>query len=446
MTKHFLLGAVLLGILCSVRAQDVPAEPATPPSMNAQRVYEATKPRLVQVRTLLKDQDSQSTVGSGFLVDAQGLAITNYHVVSQYALRPERYRLSYSLPGGKAGAVQLLAIDAVHDLALIRLVADKADSSQAWPTLLFRPADKPLSQGERLYAMGNPLDVGFAVVEGLYNGLLARSHLPQIFFGGSLNSGMSGGPAVDDAGRIIGVNVATRRDGQQVSFLVPANFAQTLLERGRGAKPITDAVHAQVTAQLVEHQAGLAQRFIQMPWRYAKHPRLRVPVPQEDFMRCWGSTSMEGDSRYLDFQRSDCVMDHAIFVSDSLLTGVINVRHEAYDGSKLGALRFSRMYSQSFANEGFHTGRSATVPQCKEGFVDREGLAMRTVVCLSALKRFKGLYNLAVLTTTLDHPTQGVQGRLDARGLDFATAMKVAEHYLQGFGKLDASTAARPAP
>ena len=423
-----------------------PAPAAPPPSMSAQRIYDATKTRLVQVRTLLKDQDSQSTVGSGFLVDAQGLAITNYHVVSQFALKPERYRLSYSMPGGKSGTVQLLAIDVIHDLALLRL---SSDDKAVWPVLSFRPAAQPLNQGERLYALGNPLDVGFAVMEGLYNGLVARSHLPQIFFGGSLNAGMSGGPAVDDAGRIIGVNVAARRDGEQVSFLVPAPFAQALLERGRGAAPITKPVHDEVTAQLKQHQAALAQRFMAMPWRSANHARYRVPVPQEDFMRCWGSTQMVGDSRYLDFQRSDCVMDHAIFVSSSLLTGNISVRHEAYDGAKLGVLRFARMYSQSFSNEGFHSGRSATTPQCKESFVDREGVPMRTVVCLSALKRFKGLYNLSVLTTTVDHATQGVQGRLDARGLDFATALKMTEHYLQGFalvsgGKTPATVRAAP--
>jgi S1-C subfamily serine protease len=431
-----------------------PEAPAPPPSMNAQRIYDATKSRLVQVRTLLKDQDSQSTVGSGFVVDGQGLAITNYHVVSQFALKPERYRLSFSLPGGRTGAVQLLAIDVIHDLALLRLVSDdkspaKSTDTAQWPTLTFRPAAQPLSQGDRLYALGNPLDVGFAVMEGLYNGLVARSHLPQIFFGGSLNPGMSGGPAVDDAGRIIGVNVAARRDGEQVSFLVPAPYAQALLERGRAAQPITQAVHAEVTAQLMEHQAALAQRFMAMSWRSANHLRYRVPVPQEDFMRCWGSTQMVGDSRYLDFQRSDCVMDHAIFVSGSLLTGTISVRHEAYDGTKLGALRFARMYSKSFANEGFHSGRSATPPECKERFVNRDGLAMRTVVCLSALKRFKGLYNLSVLTTTVDHATQGVQGRLDARGLAFASALKLAEHYLQGFALVTsgkAPAAARAVP
>jgi hypothetical protein len=60
---------------------------------------------------------------------------------------------------------------------------------------------------------------------------------------------------------------------------------------------------------------------------------------------------------------------------------------------------------------------------------------------LAALKRFPGLYNLSVLTTTVDHATQGVQGRLDARGVDFAGAMKLTEYYLQGF----AWTSAAPA-
>jgi len=72
------------------------------------------------------------------------------------------------------------------------------------------------------------------------------------------------------------------------------------------------------------------------------------------------------------------------------------------------------------------TGRNvfaaATAPRCKEGFTDRGGLTLRTVACLSALKRFDGLFNLTVLTTTVDHPTQGVQGRLDAVAVDFEDA------------------------
>ena len=238
---------------------------------------------------------------------------------------------------------------------------------------------------------------------------MERSFLPQIFFGGSLNPGMSGGPAVDDAGRVIGVNVAARRDGEQVSFLVPGPKAQALLQRGREAKPQTQPMYAEVTRQLVAHQAALVDAFVAQPWRSANNARYRVPVPQETFMRCWGSTSPE-TQKYMRFERSDCVMNHSVYATPQLRAGVINVRHESYDGTRLGTLRFAQEYSASFANEQFSGGLAATAPRCKERFTDRDGLTLRTVACISALKRFEGLFNLSVLTTTVDHPTQGVQG------------------------------------
>jgi serine protease Do len=407
-------------------------ETTTPVSAQAQRIYEATRAQLLQVRTLLKGQDSQASVGSGFVVDASGLAITNYHVVSQFALRPERYRLAFTMAQGRTGTAQLLAIDVIHDLALLRLSGAAGAAPIDFAPLPFRSASTPLANGERLYSMGNPLDVGFAVVEGVYNGLVERSFLPQIFFGGSLNPGMSGGPAVDDAGRVIGVNVAARRDGEQVSFLVPAPMASALLQRGAAAKPQTLPMYAEVTRQLKAHQAALVDAFLAQPWRSANHPRYRVPVPQETFMRCWGSASPE-TQKYLRIERSDCVMNHSVYATPQLQAGMINVRHESYDGDRLGTLRFAHEYSESFANERFGGSFAATAPRCKEGFTDRDGLTLRTVACISALKRFEGLFNLSVLTTTVDHPTQGVQGRLDAAAVDFDHALRLTEHYLQGF-------------
>ena len=72
-----------------------------------------------------------------------------------------------------------------------------------------------------------------------YLGVVERSFYPSIFFSGSLNPGMSGGPTLDEQGRVMGINVATRLDGQQVSFLVPAQYAIDLVARARPAKPIT---------------------------------------------------------------------------------------------------------------------------------------------------------------------------------------------------------------
>ena len=207
-----------------------------PVSGTGQHIYAQMRPRLLQVRTLLKTQDSQSSVGSGFLVTDQGHVITNYHVISEHALRPKQHRLVYATIDGQQGALRLLAFDVLHDLALLQVVDAKALRDRG--AVPFREPGQAPARGARVYSLGNPLDVGFAVTEGSYNGLVERSFLPILFFGGSLSSGMSGGPAVDEQGRLVGVNVAARRDGEQVSFLVPADAARALLARGRSATPV----------------------------------------------------------------------------------------------------------------------------------------------------------------------------------------------------------------
>ncbi len=410
------------------------ASAAAPLSLSARKVYEQARSQLLQIRTVLKGRASQTSVGSGFFVSAEGHIVTNFHVVAEAALKPERHDLVYVTADGREAPLQILQLDVPHDLALLKAADPPTTPPRRFDALGFRPPDQPLAQGERIYSLGNPLDVGFAVTEGTYNGLVRRSFYPQIFFGGALSGGMSGGPALDEQGRVIGINVARRVDGEQVSFLVPASFAAALLARGRDATPIRAPAYGLVTDQLMQHQAVLTERFIAQGWKADTHPRYRVPVPSDQFMRCWGS-SEPSRSGGLDVERSDCVMDTRIFVGD-YTTGAIGLRHESYDGSKLGTLRFAARHSASFRNESFTRLRTEhqTPPQCREDFVDRNGLALRAVVCLRAYKKLPGLYDLAVLVATLDQPRAGVQGRFDAQGLSFANAQVLAKHYLGAFG------------
>ena len=404
---------------------------AAPMSLSARKVYEQARSQLVQIRTVLKGRASQTSVGSGFFVSAQGHIVTNFHVVSEAALKPERHDLVYVTADGREAPLQILQLDVPHDLALLK--AGDA-GPKPFDALAFRPEARGLSQGERIYSLGNPLDVGFAVTEGTYNGLVRRSFYPQIFFGGALSGGMSGGPALDESGQVIGINVARRVDGEQVSFLVPASFATALLASGRNATPITAPAYGIVTDQLMQHQATLADRFMAQGWKPATHPRYKVPVPSDLFMRCWGS-SEPSRTGGLDLERSDCVMDTRIFVGD-YTTGAISLRHESYEGGKLGAMRFAARYAASFRNEAFTRlrGEHQTKPQCHEDFIDRAGLPLRAVVCLRAYKKLPQLYDVSVLVATLDQTTAGVQGRFDAQGLSFANAQKLAGHYLGAYG------------
>ncbi len=432
--------ALLLTSLCVTAASaQTPAtadpagsSPAAAPgvSMSARKVYEQARSQLVQIRTVLKGRASQTSVGSGFFVSNDGLIISNFHVISEAALKPDRHDLVYVTADGREAPVRILQIDVLHDLALLK--AGDAQS-RSFDALGFRDETRALAQGERIYSLGNPLDVGFAVTEGNYNGLVKRSFYPQIFFGGALSGGMSGGPALDQEGRVVGVNVARRVDGEQVSFLVPATFASALLQRGRGARPLEVPAHAAVRDQLLAHQEVLTDRFIEQGFKPATHVRYRVPVPADGFMRCWGS-SEPSRTGGMDLERSDCVMDTRIFVGE-FNTGSLSVRHESYDARKLGALRFAARHSTSFRNESFGRlgAQHQTKPICHEDYVDRAGLTLRAVTCLRAYRKLATLYDVSVLVATLDQTDAGVQGRFDAQGVSFPNALKLARHYLESY-------------
>jgi serine protease Do len=439
--------ALLLGLFAflplGAGAQEAPppaaASAASAPaalSASARRLFDGARAQLVQVRTLLAQQDSQSSVGSGFVVSEDGLIVSNFHVVSQAALEPEAYRLRFVGADGRKGALQILALDVRRDLSLLRAVDDAGKPMRFARALSFRPSSEPLDKGDRIYSMGHPQDVAFAIVEGNYNGLVERRFDPLIYYAGSLNPGMSGGPVLDEQGRVVGVNVSMLLFSQQMSFLIPGGYADALLQRGREAKPMKGPAWPTLREQLLAYSDELTQRFTAQPWRDWGHARWQLPIPQEQFLRCWGN-STPADAKGLRMNRMQCRMDHALFLSGRLQTGYLDVQHEVYDGSRLGSWRFARQYSASFRNEslGRPNEKERTAPHCTESFVDARGLPARAVICLRAYRKMDGIHDVTVLLSAVDQPTEGMLGRFDAYGVGFDNAMKLARHFLAGYAK-----------
>ena len=243
-------------------APDEPvARPLPEPSTSARELFARTRDGIVQVRVLLASANEQSSLGSGFVVSddprAGAWVVTNYHVVADLAIDPIKYWIELRGTNERRTHASLVAIDVIHDLALLRI--DPMVRHDPWQTFPLR--EDPLAQGAKVFALGNPLELGFLISEGIYNGKVEAQLYDQMLFSGALNSGMSGGPAMDAAGRVVGVNVATRRDGESLSFLVPVRFVRDMLARSASARPRREW-RTEIARQLLQHQEFVTRTLL----------------------------------------------------------------------------------------------------------------------------------------------------------------------------------------
>lgn len=398
------------------------------PSSTAQKLYSAAKADLLQVRSLLKTGRTQSSVGSGFLVGTSNLVLTNYHVVSQFALDPDTYTGEWVDTAGQRGNIELLAVDVLHDLAVVRV--------NRYGTGYFKLGDKPvtLTQGQYLYSLGNPLDLGFAISEGSFNGVIARSFYEQLMFTGPINAGMSGGPSVTVDGAVAGVNVSKRLDGELVSFLVPARYAQELLKKvDPEAKPPKDFT-AIVAQQLLVHQKAMIDQLLAKPLTAKAMGPYSVPVRESEQMRCWGRSN---DRDSFSVEVTNCAMESSLFVSSSLQTGQVQIQHQYMKSTGLDEMRFAVLSSNSFKNESFgsHKDKRLTGPMCTEQFVKNSTLPMRAVMCVRAYRKFDGLYDFALLTSSTDEGKMNLQSRLDARGVSYENGLRASRAFLESLAR-----------
>jgi serine protease Do len=400
----------------------------------AEGIYAAAPPRLLQIRTLVADAGQQASIGSGFLVSADGLAITNYHVISQAVLEPKTYRLEYAAADGGRGELSVVDVDLANDLAIVRLARRDA------PFFTFDGAamEGTPPKGERLYSMGNPLDLGFTIIEGTYNGLVDRTYNDRVHFSGALNPGMSGGPTVSAEGQVVGVNVATRRGGQLLSFLVPARYAATLLQRVREQKNPPD-LRAEVGRQLAAWQSGLYRSFAEKGFRSTSLGPYLAPETVAPWFNCWANTNAGATPRpRASINSINCKADTAVYVAPDLNTGAIQIEHSYVKATDLNQFQLAALLTQMSQPRLVGGGpfRKWYTPQrCHEDFVGPAAAPdqppLRVIWCAQAYREFEGLYDVALIAVTQDQGSAALVSRLSLQAVAYDDAMALGKRFLQ---------------
>ncbi|TVQ89410.1 MAG: PDZ domain-containing protein [Deltaproteobacteria bacterium] len=160
--------------------------------------------------------------GSGFVISADGLLVTNHHVVHGASVVRARFST------GETIEAELLASDPTTDIALLQL-----PQQRAWTYVEFGDSDS-LEVGDWVVAVGNPLGLGTTVTAGIISGkgrsLGNNPYDEFIQTDAAINQGNSGGPLFDLNGRVVGVNSAIIKYANTVGFSIPSGLVQRVIE------------------------------------------------------------------------------------------------------------------------------------------------------------------------------------------------------------------------
>lgn len=194
-------------------------------------VVEQVSPAVVRIdstrvpRNVFRDRVLQGT-GSGFIFDANGLILTNAHVVAGADT------VSVTLNDGRTLTGQVLGQDESADVAVVSISATNL------PTVTLGNSAE-VQPGEWAIAIGNPLGLDNTVTVGIISGIDRSSrvvgassrNMDFIQTDAAINPGNSGGPLLNQAGQVIGINTAIIGRTQGLGFAIPINQAQAIAQQ-----------------------------------------------------------------------------------------------------------------------------------------------------------------------------------------------------------------------
>ena len=244
--------------------------------------------------------------GTGFFISRDGLIATNLHVIRDAS----SLEIS-NLSGLQFDDVGLVAVDADHDIALL-----KVGVSNAQPLVMSSATD--LAVGDPVYVMGNPLGQTGTFSNGLLSAYRDVEGSPLLQITAPISHGSSGGPVVNAGGQVVGIATAVLDGGQNLNYAVPVRFARSLLENAGPPQPFS--------ARLLPPS-----------------PRARRAVPSTIPSRRRSRRSDGRDAITLQFATSDSVMRAMGFVP---ITGVARQslregRQATHQVSAVGGMKYA---------------------------------------------------------------------------------------------------------
>jgi hypothetical protein len=413
---------IALVVLAAVLAEEAP-RPA------GERTYDRLKPSLFTIEVHSGNQGAKSSLGSGYLVSDAGHVVTNYHVVGSYVEEPDRYSIRVRNATGERPA-RLLAFDLVNDLALLEV-----DGAEAPPLPLAETLPSP---GAAIVAFGNPQGLGLSLIEGIFNGFAEKGLVDRMLLSMPLNSGMSGGPILNEAGEVIGTNVSIMWLSNSLSFGVPVTGVRPLLDAAplettksglleETRRQLRELEKATVTRLVEGFDEGLDQPDVAIGGARSRRP--------PDVFECWDDSDVhekEGITR--SWHQCNLQFTPAIEGVGPVASVELYVQHTRSEASAYGF--YGTLEQQAARRSGVMPvapeNEVRSPPHCVAGRVSMGSSVWKVNTCINAYVEHPGFSDLEILALSVSRPREATLVSLQMKGFRLESFEALARRFLEG--------------
>jgi serine protease Do len=410
------LQAIAIFLCCLFPSPDLLA-------LDAREVFEQNEDRVLQIRVLNRQTDKKSSIGSGFIVGDGTQVATNFHVISEIILEPDLFYISYLQKDGLEGELKLVGLDVAHDLALL-----KSDIRIGEPT---RSNSLP-PRGAPIFAMGNPLDLGLNIAVGTNGGILNQTDDGRILFSGSLNSGMSGGPTFNEAGEVVGINVATARN--DISFIVPSQFLNALLKTSSDLPLAREQLKSIVASQVLAYENRYISQLIDNDWPSIQLREAKVPGAISPTVRCWDNSKKLNDNlMYRRFQIHCNNKNHVYLDSQNKFVGDLVYEYFWLETDDLNRLRFYNLYEKFNKDQIDNKLSEEQVSNfnCDVWFVRISGEEFKTNICRREYVEYEGMSDVLFTAALTGHDKKGFFITLTLTGISYQSSLPLIQKFIE---------------
>jgi hypothetical protein len=324
----------------------------------------------------------------------------------------------------------ILNVDVAHDLALIQI---KRNLNR-----LFKFLIENFKSGIKFFSLGLPQDLDMAIVEGVYNGLIDMGPYKHVHLSTPINSGMSGGPTVDQEGKVVGVNVSYLMGSQNISFAVPALYLEDLLKKEPHQK-LKESVRSQLySVQEILSAAAVTEsaKLLLPGWEILKPAKM---------LKCSSDRTFESE-KYYEETFNYCYLPHAAYLGEDMMAGTYEVHFRVIQNKTLNPWQtFSlvdRIYNRDpwFRNDltEYSDDRNLVSKfDCESSkVVNKNGVPIKVNYCMNTFVDYPHLYQMDVRLSTLSTHSSVLMAQMRFLGFTKENIQKILKSYLESVRKI----------